>query len=84
MTNKEIIIKSLLYRSMHRGCKETDILLGKFASSKVKEFSDKQIEIYKDFIVEDDAMIYDWILQKSPITDKYKSLIADIRKFHDL
>lgn len=84
MGQKEIIIKSLLYRSLHRGCKETDILLGKFAVASVEKFSPAQIKLYQDFVLEDDAMMYDWILQKTATPNKYQDLINDIRKFHDL
>ena len=45
--NKEILIKQLLYRSKHRGCKETDILLGKFAEEKITNFSDEKLNLYQ-------------------------------------
>ncbi|MFT6077117.1 MAG: antitoxin CptB [Myxococcota bacterium] len=81
---KELIIKTALYRSMHRGCKETDILLGVFASKKINDFDDEKLNIYSDLILEDDVFIYDWILQKIPAPKKYEDLIVDIRQFHDL
>ena len=58
---KEILIKQLLYRSNHRGCKETDILLGKFFNSEFKNFSDEKLNLYNQFISQDDALIYDWL-----------------------
>ena len=84
MQNKELLIKTLLYRSLHRGCKETDILLGKFATSKINDFDDEKLDIYSKLIVEDDAFIYDWILKKSETPKEYQSLIEEIRQFHDL
>ena len=81
--NKEIFIKQLLYRSKHRGCKETDILLGKFAEEKITEFDDNKLQLYHEFINEDDLMIYDWILGKENILEKYGNLIAEIRSFHN-
>jgi antitoxin CptB len=82
--NKQLIIKTALYRSMHRGCKETDILLGNFASKEILNFDDEKLNIYSDLILEDDVFIYDWILQKTPAPTKYEGLITNIRKFHDL
>ena len=82
--DKEILIKTLLYRSSHRGCKETDILLGRFAACNVKDFDEKNLAIYTDLVAEDDAMIYDWILQKTPTPQKYQDLIQNIRQFHQL
>lgn len=81
---KELLIKQLLYRSNHRGCKETDILLGRFFNEKFREFDDAELEIYRRFIEEDDMLIYDWILEKVATKDEYKPLISAIRKFHDI
>lgn len=80
--NKEILLKQLLYRSVNRGCKETDILLGEFAKVKINDFSDENLAIYQDLISEDDLEIYDWILGKRNIPEKYKNLINEISKFH--
>ena len=52
--SKENLIKQLLYRSNYRGCKETDILLGKFFSDKYLELDDDELEVYRRFIEEDD------------------------------
>ena len=84
MANKELFLKELLYRSTHRGCKETDILIGKFAEAKLANFNDKELQLFKNFIIEDDAEIYDWILNKSPCPQVYVGLVGDIRVFHDL
>ncbi len=82
--NKENLIKQLLYRSNHRGCKETDILLGKFFNEKYKEFSDSKLELYRSFIEEDDVFIYDWITSKIESPKEYADLVLEIKKFHDL
>ena len=39
MPNKEILKKQIIYRSMHRGTKEMDLLLGNFVRKHVKEFN---------------------------------------------
>lgn len=84
MLDREITIKTLLYRSLHRGCKETDILLGLFAKDKITDFSDEELKLYSDLVLEDDVLIYDWILQKVPTPNQYQSLIQNIRQFHKL
>jgi antitoxin CptB len=82
--DKEIFIKQLLYRSMHRGCKETDILLGKFIVDKILEFNDDKLQLYQNFIDEDDLMIYEWILNKSNIPEQYVEMVDEIRTFHNI
>ncbi len=82
--NKELLIKTLLYRSLHRGCKETDILLGLFAKNKIADFNDEELELYSKLVLEDDVFIYDWILQKIPVPNQYQNLVQSIRQFHKL
>ncbi len=84
LSSRDLTIKSLLYRSLHRGCKETDILLGEFAKNKINDFDDEGLEVYSDLVMEDDAMIYDWILQKALVPEKYCDLIKNISQFHRL
>jgi len=80
--NKEILIKQLFYRSIHRGCKETDFLIGEFAKAKLQEIDD--LELFDSFIQEDDMKIYDWILGKEKIPAQYGEIVGDIRKFHKI
>ena len=82
--NNEILLKRLLYRSLHRGCKETDILLGKYAQGKLDNFDDSELQLYKDFIEEDDLGIYNWIVGKEEAPEKYKDLVGDVCLFHGL
>ncbi len=79
---KEILIKQLLYRSNHRGCKETDILLGKFIKNRINEFNDQKLQLYKSLIEEDDLAIYNWILNKENFPEIYFDLIKEIQDFH--
>ena len=37
MTNKELLIKKIIFRSNHRGSKEMDLFLGKFVNKNVIE-----------------------------------------------
>jgi antitoxin CptB len=80
--NNETFIKQLLYRSIHRGCKETDFLIGKFAEKKLGEIKD--LEIFSKFLEEDDAKIYDWLLDKENTPEIYKDLVSQIKEFHQI
>ncbi len=80
--NKEILIKQLIYRSIHRGCKETDFLIGEFAKVNLPEIAD--LEMFGRFLEEDDLKIYDWILGKVEFDEDYREIIAKIREFHKI
>ncbi len=78
--SNENLTKQLLYRSVHRGCKETDFLVGEFAKSELKKIND--LELFGKFLEEDDVKIYDWILEKIEIPEHYSGIVTSIREFH--
>jgi antitoxin CptB len=78
--SNENLTKQLLYRSVHRGCKETDFLVGEFAKSELKKIND--LELFGKFLEEDDVKIYDWILEKTEIPKNYSGIITSIKEFH--
>jgi len=84
MSEKEVLLKQVLYRSIHRGCKETDFLIGEFAKKNIENFEIEKLKLFKCLIEEDDLAIYDWILSKANIPQKYQGLIFEMREFHRL
>lgn len=79
---KQLLRKQALYRSTHRGCKETDFLIGEFAKVKLAEIVD--LELFGKFLEEDDLQIYDWILRKEKEPECYEDLVRDIQEFHKI
>ena len=53
--------KRLLYRSIHTGMKETDILLGGFARRHLPTFGNRQLELYERILEAGDPRIYAWL-----------------------
>lgn len=84
MSEKEDLQKLVLYRSIHRGCKETDFLIGEFAKKNIEKFEVEKLKLFKSLIEEDDLLIYDWILSKKSFPEKYDALINEMRAFHKL
>ncbi len=74
MTN-ETRLKRLLYQSLHRGCKETDMILGNFASQYLHTLSDDQIDVYENFINEKDWDIYAWVVGSASLPDEYDNKV---------
>ena len=72
--------KKLLYQSWHRGCKETDILLGDFAKANIDSFSEKELHDYTKLVETDDSILFNWLTEKEKIpanlnTTVYKKLV---------
>lgn len=57
----ETIRKRLLYRSWHRGTREMDLLLGRFAERNLPTFSGRQVELYEALLEYTDSDLYDWM-----------------------
>tara|TARA_B110000014_G_scaffold250430_1_gene226695 strand:+ start:98 stop:352 length:255 start_codon:yes stop_codon:yes gene_type:complete len=64
MTNNEILIKQIIYRSNHRGSKEMDILLGNFVKKNLNLLNRKDLEDLKKLLLVEDEIIYDWFFKK--------------------
>jgi antitoxin CptB len=63
--------KRLIYRSKHRGCKETDILLGKNAEEFVEKLDKQGLDLYEEYLNESDNDIYNWLAGIDKMPDKY-------------
>ena len=64
MINKEILKKQIIYRSMHRGFKEMDLLLGNFVKKYIDEFNDADLNDLEKLLFIEDEVIYKWYFEK--------------------
>ena len=68
LLNKEILKKQIIYRSMHRGTKEMDLLLGNFVKKYINKFNEAELKDLAKLLIVDDEVIYKWYIKKN--TDK--------------
>jgi antitoxin CptB len=59
--------KRLLYRSVYRGNKENDILLGQFARAHISAFGPDELDQYERLLAAGDNDIYDWVAGKAAV-----------------
>ena len=59
--DRETRLKRLLFRSSHRGTKESDLLLGPYAEKHLAAMSEADILEFEQFLEENDNDIWDWI-----------------------
>ena len=64
MTNNEILKKQIIYRSMHRGTKEMDILLGNFVKSYINRLKDTELKDLEKILSIEDEIIRKWYFDK--------------------
>jgi antitoxin CptB len=53
--------KRLLYRSWHRGTRESDLILGRFAAAYLARLDDAQLARFETLIGCADADLLDWV-----------------------
>ena len=66
-TDLETRRKRLLYRSVYRGNKENDILLGQFARAHIAEFDAAELDQYERLLAAGDNDIFDWVSGQAEI-----------------
>jgi len=64
MTNNELLKKQIIYRSVHRGSKEMDILLGDFVKKHITSFNNKDLKELEKILSVDDEILYRWYFNK--------------------
>jgi antitoxin CptB len=78
----EIRRKRLLYQSGHRGTKESDLLLGAFASANLPRFSEEQLDRYEALLDENDGDLFDWMTGRSlPPPEKMNDVLRLLLSF---
>lgn len=60
--------KRLLYRAMHRGFKEADIIIGGFATAHIQTMTVAELDEFEELIGFPDKELYEWIIgrQQAP------------------
>ncbi len=59
--------KRLLFRSWHRGTREADLILGRFAEAHLARFDPAQLDRYEALLQCGDADIFDWVAGRAPL-----------------
>ena len=60
MKNKDILKKKILYRSIHRGTKEMDLLLGNFVSKFINTLNESELYELKSLLEINDEILHKW------------------------
>lgn len=79
-TDRELWLKRLRYRSEHRGCKETDLVLATYCARQLAGLTDEELHCFEAFLEEDDANIWNWLVEKTPCPNpRYDALLVALR-----
>lgn len=53
--------KKLLFRAWHRGTREADLMVGRYAEAHIAEWGEETLDMFEEFLDEADADIFDWV-----------------------
>jgi antitoxin CptB len=74
----EARLKRLRLRSIRRGIKEMDLILGGFSEHALVTLSDADLELYDLLLSENDHDLYQWVSGQQPTPPRYLELITRI------
>ena len=84
-TDLELRRKRAIYRAAHRGTKEMDWLLGRYASAKLDQMNEAQLAAFEDLLDAPDPELQVWIMDTTTMPDdRYAALIRQLRAFFEL
>ena len=76
----KVVRKRLSIRSWRRGTKELDLILGQFSDKNLTELQMSELNLYEQFLSNDDYLIYNWLFGKEESPEIFKSLIKRIQE----
>ncbi len=74
----DIRLKRLHMRSIRRGIKEMDIILGRYSEVRLAQLGPDTLTLYEALLSENDHDLYQWVSGQVPPPEQYSDLIRDV------
>jgi antitoxin CptB len=75
--------RRLLFRAWHRGIREMDLVMGRFADVHITGFSDAELDAFEELLEIPDQQAFAWITGAEEIpTDFDTAMFRRLRDFH--
>jgi antitoxin CptB len=76
--------RRLLFRSWHRGIREMDLVLGRFADSELAQLSEAELDDYEKLLDIPDQQFFAWVSGAETVSKDYDTpMFRRLRDFHD-
>jgi antitoxin CptB len=81
----EIRRRRAAYRACHRGTKEMDIVLGRYAAARLAAMAEDELGRFERFLALPDLVLSDWVTHGAAVDDaEFATLVRDLRSYHGL
>jgi antitoxin CptB len=75
--------RRLLFRCRHRGIREMDFVLGRFADAELERLSDAEMDVLESWLDIPDQQMFAWVNGSEPVpTEIATPLFRRLRDFH--
>ena len=72
------------YRAHHRGTKELDFLIGRYADARLAGCSRDELLRFEGLLALPDPTLQEWIFSGAGCSVELEAIVVDIRAFHGL
>jgi len=85
MTDMELRRRRALYRAQHRGTKEMDIVIGRYAEATLGTMDEGSLDLFEQFLALPDPMLQGWLLTgDGTAPPAFEHLVSGVRAYHGL
>ncbi|MCH9807728.1 MAG: succinate dehydrogenase assembly factor 2 [Alphaproteobacteria bacterium] len=83
MDELEMRRRRAIYRAQHRGTKELDILMTRYADAKVSAMGDDELALFERFLLVPEPQLFDWLMKGTSVDEpEFQSLVGDVRRLN--
>ena len=76
--------RKILFRAWHRGMRETDLIMGRFADAEIGGLSEAELDEFERLIEVLDRDLLSWITGEAEVQENYDSvLFRRLKAFHN-
>ncbi len=75
--------RRILFRSWHRGMRETDLLMGRFADAAIARLDEPGLAAFEDLLEVPDRDIFGWLTGELQVPPAYDTAVfRKLKRFH--
>lgn len=79
----DVTRKKLRFRAWHRGTKEADLMMGRFADAYLREFGAEELGQFSALLEEQDLDVYGWVIGRDPVPEEHRTRVMDLLQAFD-
>jgi len=79
----DVTRKKLRFRAWHRGIKEADLMMGRFADAYLPQFGAEELGQFSALLEEQDLDVYGWVIGRDPVPEEHRTSVMDLLQAFD-